>query len=227
MPLFQVTVQRYLLVRKPHVSKELVSASTVKKWMISVVISTILYSLPFYFRYEVFFLKRAGQYIPEKAKWSDNDVYDIFYDLISYFLVLAVVPLCILAFTTIQLMRALKASRKKTNLSQSQNFKEDITLSLVIVVIIYAMCKISNLAGHIWSLLDCERFCGTPYYAFTIFSFLVIHINSAANFVIFFLIGERFRKKFLDKIRKIFNCNKVGPVIPAIERLSKISVPNK
>ena len=209
------------MVTKPHVSKELTSASAVKKWILSVIICTIIYSLPFYFRYEIFYFEPTGTYIPRKAKWSNNDVYDILYDFICYFLVLVIVLLSILAFATVQLIRALKESRKKKmNISASQNSKEDVTLSLVIVVIIYAICQIPKSTRHIWNLFDSEKYCGSRYFAFIMFSFTVIHINSAINSIIFFLIGKRFRKKFLDKVQTICGRNKVGPAVPAIETIT-------
>ena len=191
-----------------------------KKWVVAAVICTVLYSLPFYFRYDIVYFEYVGRYLPRKAKWSDNYVYDILYDLISYFMVLALIPLIILTFTTYQLIRVLRESlKKRMTLTATQKSKEDITLSLVIVVIIYAICQIPNPTRHIWTLFDPEIFCGSSYYAFMKFSFTAIHINSSANFIVFILIGKRFRKKFFTKFQTIFCCKKIQ-VAPAIETIS-------
>ena len=218
---FQATVQRYILVAKPHLSKDLTSTKSVKKWIVAVVICTVLYSIPFYFKYNIVYFERVGRYLPKRAKWSDNYAYNILYDLISYFTVLAIIPLCILTFTTYKLIRTLRESKKKkmTTTTSLQNSKEDITLSLVIVVIIYAVCQIPNPTRHIWTLFDDENFCGSSYYAFMIFAFTVIHINSSVNFIVFILIGKRFRKKFFSKFQRIFCCKKIQ-VAPAIETIS-------
>ena len=196
------------------------STKAVKRWIVAVVICTVLYSLPFYFRYDVVYFEKVGRYLPKKAKWSDNYVYDILYDLISYFMILALIPLIVLTFTTYQLIRTLRESqKKKTTMTVSQNLKEDITLSLVIVVLIYAICQIPNPTRHIWTLFDPENFCGSSYYAFMIVSFSVIHVNSSVNFIVFILVGKRFRKKFFSKFQTIFCCKKIQ-VAPAIETIS-------
>ena len=81
-------------------------------------------------------------------------------------------------------------------------------MALVIVIIIYALCQIPNPSRHIWTLFN-------PYYAFAYLSFTFIHINSAVNFLVFFLVGKRFRIKFLGKIQRLLCCFKQNQIASA------------
>ena len=109
----QVTVQRYILVTKPHSAKTLASTKPVSKWVAVVLVASIMYSLPFFFKYETVYLKEREYYYFRRAKWSEHKAYDVFYDLLCYFIVLAIVPLGILTCTTFHLIKSLKEAQKK------------------------------------------------------------------------------------------------------------------
>ena len=214
---FQVTAQRYILVTKPHSAKKFTSTKAVSKWVMLVVILTIIYSLPFFFKYEAFYVKSDNFHYYRRAEWSKHSAHDIFYDLICYFLVLTIMPLGILTYSTFHLIKSLTEAQNKKMSIQVVNYKsrEDGTLALIIVIIIYTLCQIPNPSRHIWTLFNPSSKCGYPYYAFAYLSFTFIHINSAVNFLVFFLIGKRFHKKFLSKIQRLLCCFKQNQIAPA------------
>ena len=110
---FQVTLQRYILIMKPFSVKKLTSMKAVSKWVMLVIILTIIYSLPFFFKYKTFYVKSDNFHYYRRAEWSKHSAYDIFYDLICYFLVLAIMPLGILTYATFHLIISLKEAQKK------------------------------------------------------------------------------------------------------------------
>ena len=100
-----------------------------------------------------------------RSKMFDNMAFDVIYDGISYFIVLIILPLAILGFCTYRLVKTLKA-RKNQTFSGFQQSKEDVTLSLVIVVIIYTLCQLPNPFRHVWTYFDDDIRCGSTYYVF-------------------------------------------------------------
>ena len=184
--------------------------------------SIIIYCLPSVFKFNVTFNSLRNRYIIVQAHWSKNKYFHYFYETVLYFMVLIILPLGTLSFTTFHLTKALKKShkmKKSTTLhTASQNSKEDVTLSLVIVVIIYAFCQLPSPVRRIWTRFDGDLKCGGSYYIFVIVSITAIHINSSVNFIVFLLLGKRFRKKFLRKIRKLICCkrNQVAPTIETV-----------
>ena len=73
--------------------------------------------------------------------------------------------------------------------------REDVTLSLVIVVITYVICQIPNPCRAFFIMTTENLGCGSPYNIFWPWAFNAAMLNSAVNFVILALCGKKFRKK--------------------------------
>ncbi len=163
-----------------------------------------------------------------RADWSKTKTYDILYDLIAYYTVLIILPVGTLIFCTFKLIKALRESRRIRDTMAKQETtakksREDITLSLIVVVIIYISCQILNPSRHIFSLFDDNLECGSVYFLFTSIAMHTIFINCATNFFIFLLLAKGFRSKFKNKMLGLFSC-KSNKISPGIESHSVINV---
>ncbi len=219
--LFQVTVQRYIAVCIPLRANTLASVTSVRKWVITACLMTALYSVPFFLKFEVFFVKFENMYYYRRAEWSETKMYDIFYDVVAYYTVLIILPVGILMFCTFKLIRALHESRRLRDSMAMQDVAskkstEDVTLSLIVVVIIYVLCQILSPSRHIFCLFDMDSHmdslaCGSVYFVFNSIAIHLILVNCAANFFVLFFLSQRFRLKLRNKIVGILSCGKVEP----------------
>ena len=66
--------------------------------------------------------------------------------VIAYYLLGYVIPLSILVITTYKLIKSLKElqDRKKEMTSSSKGGKDEVTMSLIIVVIVFTLCQLTN-----------------------------------------------------------------------------------
>ena len=111
-------------------------------------------------------------------------------------------------YTTFQLVRVLRESRRKRQ-GMTTKSREDVTLSLVIVVITYIVCQLPNSCRAFFYVTDQKLECGSVYHVFVPWAFNAAMLNSAVNFVILVLCGKRFRSKF--KATVCFRRVKVSP----------------
>ena len=87
--------------------------------------------------------------------------------------------------------------------------REDVTLSLVIVVLTYIVCQLPNPCKTFFYVTDQNLECGSVYHVFVPLAYNTAMLNSAVNFVILVLCGKRFRSKF--KATVCFRRVKVRP----------------
>ena len=98
-------------------------------------------------------------------------------------------------YTTCHLVRILRESRKKRKRMTTKS-REDITLSLVIVVITYIICQLPNPCRAFFYVTNQNLECGSVYYIYVPWSFNAAMLNSAINFIILVLCRKRLRLKF-------------------------------
>ena len=65
--------------------------------------------------------------------------------VIAYYLLGYVIPLSILVFTTYKLIKSLKELHdRKKEMTSSKGGKDEVTMSLIIVVIVFTLCQLTN-----------------------------------------------------------------------------------
>ena len=111
-------------------------------------------------------------------------------------------------YTTFHLVRVLRESKRKRK-GMTTKSREDVTLSLVIVVITYIVCQLPNPCRTFFYVTDQNLACGSVYHVFEPWAFNAAMLNSTVNFVILVLCGKRFRSKF--KATVCFRSVKVSP----------------
>ena len=125
-----------------------------------------------------------------------NYVYDILLPLI----VLVCLPLCILTLLTTRLLKAMKAHRRMQADMQRQHSQTDssMTFSLVIVIIVFIICRAPLVIFSVMSLLD---WLSSVVNCYTLIMYYTLHaLNSAVNFIIYITLNGRFRSVLLANV---------------------------
>lgn len=142
-----VTLQRYIAVCRPHQVKKWASIKAVRIEVVVIAIFCCLFYWPIRpWQRSVHWDEAKQKYI---AKWTELGAtfgYRVGYMVIAYYMLGYVMPLSILVFTTYKLIKSLKDIReRKTEMTSSGAGKKDeVTLSLVTVVIVFTICQLTN-----------------------------------------------------------------------------------
>ena len=131
----------------------------------------------------------------------------LIYRNICYFIFVNVIPLVILSVLTTLLVRALhRANTRRLDMTQGQLEKDPaITLTLIVVVIVFLLCQIPAAFNRLFIMLyNSGTNCDHWHYWFRKVSDVLIATNSAVNFFIYMTCSSRFRQKY----KNIFLCQK-------------------
>ena len=213
-----ITIQRYVAVCHPHSAKRWNSIAMVRKASILIILAAIIFNIPRFLEYHIV----AGPSGPQRTQtaMAHSNVYQLFYRAFLYYFCVWLLPLVVMIYATTRLIQALKVAYKKraaliqqnpqTTSSTQQN---DITLSLVVVVILFMVCQLANpLRRILVAILPPEDLvCGTFFFYFEPFSGLAILFNSSINFTVFCLCTRGFRREVIKKLRHMLRMNRVAP----------------
>ncbi|ELU04670.1 hypothetical protein CAPTEDRAFT_198120 [Capitella teleta] len=136
-----------------------------------------------------------------RQRFDGDKVYLLLYSVILCYLTSYVIPMMALTIMTFKLIEALRnAKRKVAALSvQRKRPREELTRTLVIVVIVFMLCQsispVRRILMWIYDPYPKAVKCGQPLFFFGPFVMLSLLMNSAANFGIYILCAKRFRAK--------------------------------
>lgn len=150
-------------------------------------------------------------------------VYQIIYVNTLYFIVMFLVPLTVLIFLNVQLIRELRLVRKRredllgvtrrraSSLKMgagvgvvkgggATNSEEDFTLTLIVVVVVFVVCQTPALVTQtLLSVLpDNRKSCPYAFFYYERLSDLLVVVNSAVNFVVYSFCSRQFRQILFD-----------------------------
>ena len=199
-----VAVNRYIIVCLPLRASQWCTLSKVKKQLAVVLVLVVLYNIPAIVRYRVDHITRNnGTSYVASIGFRMADSYPQFYyvyDNVLPVIVLVCLPLFILTLLTIRLIKAMKAHRRMQAVMQRQHNHPDssMTFSLVIVVIVFIICRAPHLIWSVMSILEWSSSGGKCY--LYLMYFMLLTINSSVNFVIYIIINKRFRNVLLATV---------------------------
>ena len=213
-----ITIQRYVAVCHPHSAKRWNSIAMVRKASILIILAAIIFNIPRFLEYHIV----AGPSGPQRTQtaMAHSNVYQLFYRAFLYYFCVWLLPLVVMIYATTRLIQALKVAYKKRAVLIQQNpqttsstQQNDITLSLVVVVILFMVCQLANpLRRILVAILPPEDLiCGTFFFYFEPFSGLAILFNSSINFTVFCLCTRGFRREVIKKLRHMLRMNRVAP----------------
>ena len=196
-----VTIDRYIAVCLP-LKTNMRTLQRTKLAVAIVVIAAILYNVPRFLEREIItkFDSCTNRTILEtkKTKFRENRVYFLVYKTIMYFIFRTIGPLLALIILNLRLVKALREVRKKhRDMTRSTKHRENITLMLVVVVTVFILCELPDLIVRIvFAFLVFAK--SGSYNIWTlryinVTSNALLTLNSGINFLIYCLIGNKFR----------------------------------
>lgn len=189
---------------KPFKTK-LRSLSRAKVSVVVVFALAVLYNIPQFFERSVVYVRNdcTGSSTAElrKSSFTSSSLYFIVYKTLCYFVFRTFGPLLLLTFLNHRLIRSLKSLKKRRDrmAKSSTRQKENITLMLVVVITVFIVCEIPDvclrvavtameLAQHRVSLDASIVYCANSFVN------MLLSVNSAVNFLIYCLVGKKFRR---------------------------------
>ena len=126
-------------------------------------------------------------------------LYNILYENVCYDLFVFILPLVIIIYLNVHMLRGFKiAQRDRSTLtSQSSNDVNNITLVTFVIIIAFVVCQTPATINHILyytfgrkQMLTC-----TPYKLYFLMSNIFVLINSSLNFFIYCLLRRQFQRQ--------------------------------
>ena len=184
------TIERYIAICIPHKSLSLKKHTRRAVFVIPVV--ALLVKIPHIFRYKIIDIEVCGEsyagitlhwYLLEPFHWYHTLLYGIFH---------TVLPILILAFCNVNLLRAV---RKSQSLQSSGHVTTDarITAMVITVVLAFLLC---NLPIGIWWIVHTSMYKRGTLHHWLVW--LIVYdlqvLNSSVNCFIYCFVGKRFRR---------------------------------
>lgn len=195
-----VMLNRYIGVCHPHKFKAWMSSRQTKIHVCLILVASLVYNLPRFFDDGVRLSATGEEYLFTKSDLGRSSVYHYLYNISLYYLLIYLFPFAMLTYMTIHLIKGLELTKLKRNqMTKSKKEENDVTLTLVVVVIVYMICQILNPVRRLVFLIfpSTNPSCGN----FMIFlTTLGVIVNSAVNFIIYLICSPRFRYQLLKKI---------------------------
>lgn len=209
-----VTWQRYVSVCLPYKAKKYGSVRVAKILAVIVVSVAILFNFPRWFEQRVIHTPTSD--ILVNTPLANNLVYTYLHGVVLYYALFYITPTLALVFMTYHLVKALHESqikRQEMTGSSKSRAKEELTMSLVVVVIIFIICQSLSPVRRILLIFyggPTSRQCGGVLYFYEAISVATNMLNSAVNFVVYVLFARRFRKQ----ITMLCHCSPNNQVAP-------------
>lgn len=200
------TVDRYIMICHPFQGVKLCSRKRAIFVVIGIYLLGFVYSLPLFFEKKNVIKQFGDVKIVGVAytKFGSSQAYLSVVSLWSYLIFIFVVPCVILAVLNLNLILAVRESRRterRMSLGTVTGQRNDTTVMLVAVVIVFLVCQLPALVSHtIWATNPTQFIHDGVMYQhllimLEISNFLVV-LNSAINILLYYGFSKKFRKEF-------------------------------
>ncbi|XP_054733452.1 FMRFamide receptor [Anastrepha obliqua] len=194
---FTVTLERYVAVCHPLKSRALCTYGRAKIYFIICCIFSLFYNLPRFWEVMTVSYQPEGSDIVyhciRPSPLRQNQSYINIYIHWCYLIVNYIIPFLALAILNCLIYRQVKrANRERQRLSRSEKREIGLATMLIFIVIVFFLLNFLALVVNIN-----EAFYHTIDHSLTKISNLLVTLNSSANFLIYVIFGEKFKRIFL------------------------------
>ena len=203
-----ITIHRFIAIISPHKAGIYCTYSKAKMHLMIFVVMATIYALPTFWELQIFKVTNHYNetiYVPSHGKLSLDNWYQFLYKTTLYYLLMYIIPWILLAVMTVFLLKAVKQaqhfrSQMRNNPTQGDN-TEDITMSLIAVVVTSLVCRPWEPIRRIIDVILQEQAkCGHYYFYFEEIPPFFTVLNSSVNFVFYCL----FLKRFPESLKSLF-----------------------
>ncbi|KAK2155968.1 hypothetical protein LSH36_225g02029 [Paralvinella palmiformis] len=215
-----ITFSRFVSVCWASRSNQVDSRLRVKGRLLMMHVLCILFNVPRFCEKYISF-DPEGHMISPNTRLGASSVYAYLYQVFLYYLVIYVIPLSLLTYFTARLCISLRAARKRREaLTAKARDNNDLTFSLVIVVVVFIVCQLVNPIRRLLAAVYVDRDlgCGSVYLYYRSWVATLVNFNSACNFFIFCLCSPGFRRRLK---RILYDRAKVGAIGSEGQRVNK------
>lgn len=208
-----VTFHRYVGVCYPHKFQSWTSIQKTRYQLAAIFALSFIYNIPRFCDDGVKLTDDGSEYEYYNTDLGNSKIFGYVYNVGLYYIVIYIVPFTALIHMVIQLIRAFRIAKvKREQMTRAKRDENDLTLTLVIVVIVFMLCQIMNPIRRAVFLAQASlRWSCKAISLFLNFSAtLGIMLNSAVNFIIYFVCGKRFRRHLQSTCQCIKRI-KIGP----------------
>ena len=187
-----VSWERFIAICRPLEAATVCTLSKVRSIILIIFAVSIIFNIPRYFEYDLHM---------HKTIVANNFLYSL-YSGAFYSLLLYVVPLTLLLLLNVKLVCALKRSRDHwSEMQVNQRREQNLTVIPLTIVLVFFLCGTPSLCVNIADSVRPDLFGPSPnlpvVYVLVVANLLVA-VNSASNFIIYCLLGKKFRTKVVE-----------------------------
>ena len=205
-----IGMNRYIAVCRPLQAARLCTTDRARKQLVCIVLFSIVYALPRFFRYKLTKAADGSEYeIPFLI--DDKIWYEYFYIVGCEMIFRFVIPFAMLLFFCVRLITTLRAARRQPlDLHGGPRVETRVTLMLVTLLGIFLICNAPNFIHNSLMIILMHDFQFATSWA-NILAFYIADIltifNSSCNWVIYFAYMKEFRKKQCLGCTRFWNQN--------------------
>ncbi|KAI0224431.1 FMRFamide receptor [Lamellibrachia satsuma] len=189
-----VSVERYIAICFPLKVASLCTMSKVRCTIIGIFCMSVLFNIPRYFEYEY-----AKADLNNKTSLGHSAVYRYLYTCTLYSLFLFLLPLSLLIFLNGKLILALRRGRRMWRTLQVRQRKEqNLTTIPLAIVVVFFICATPALGVNVIDAMHPNLGNSPDFIMFLVIANLLVVLNSATNFIIYCLLGTKFRTRLLQ-----------------------------
>ena len=195
-----VSIERYLAICFPLNVASLCTISKARRTIGAIFLTSVLFNIPRYFEYEYD--------MSAKTQLGNSRVYRYLYSCTLYSLFLFLIPLSLLVYLNGKLILALRRGRRIwATLQVRQRKEQNLTNIPLAIVVVFFVCATPALAVNVLEAMHPDINYTPQFIMFLVVSNLLVVLNSATNFIIYCLLGRKFRTRLLQLCHLTW-CNK-------------------
>jgi hypothetical protein len=193
-----VSAERFVAICHPLLTASLCTMRRARRSIAVMLVACIAFNVPRYWEYDPDF---------NKTEVGSHAVYRYVYSATLYSIFLFFLPLLLLVFLNTRLVLCLKDGKRQwQSLQQHQRKEQNLSVIPLSIVLIFFVCGTPSLAVNVIEAINNDVIEHAWFVRLMTVANLLVVLNSASNFIIYFLFGRKFRQKLIDSCCGYYCC---------------------